>query len=375
MRIAVYIDALNADQSTWHGREWFIYETLQHMITTHRECEFTILSDKPFTGSYFQTGNVMTVALAPSGTGILLSPYRRINRKLCALLQEQRIEVLLSMTSFLPLHTDIPSCLVVGDIPPVAEDRRSRYLARHFSRYLAQASSVAVISNYYRQKLISRFHIPDKKISVVYHGVHDNFHPLGWEEREEIKNQYTDGREYFICLSRIHPEKNIINLLKAFSILKKRLHSNMVLVLAGAWEPMYKEFPELLRTYYFRDDVKWLGHVGQPEIAKLVGAAYAMICPSATESFDLSVLEALQCHVPVLAASGTASRETGGDAALYFDPLQADEMGNQLCEIYKNENLRAHLIAAADAQAAKFSWDRTAALLWQSLEQAVEEKK
>lgn len=371
MRIAVYAGFLNPDKNTWRGRDWFVYETLKRISTSHPEHEFLLLFDGTDPLQHFDTTGVKQIALGPKPQNVI-ALRRRVNRKLLALLKQHHADVLLSMAGLLPIRNKIPTCLVVQDLSftletPRRMSLRSRYLRRHFPQYLQKADTIATVSHFCKKELISRFQLPEEKITVVHKGVHENFRPLNWEEREEVKNEVTDEREYFIYVGTIHSGKNIINLLKAFSILKKKFRSNMMLVLAGALDPGYKKFPELLRTYHFRKDVKCLGPVGQPDLARLVGAAYSLICPSVGEGFGSPLLEALECRIPPLAAEHSAFEEVGEDAAFYFNPSSFEEMGEKLCEIFKDEDLRAALIAKADAQVAKFSWDQTADKLWSSL--------
>ena len=73
-----------------------------------------------------------------------------------------------------------------------------------------------------------------------------HFRPFTWTEKESWKDSFTEGREYFLYVGSVHPRKNLINLLKAFSGFKKRQKTNMQLVIAGrmAWqhEDFYKGF-------------------------------------------------------------------------------------------------------------------------------------
>lgn len=375
MRIAIYTDIVPKDETTWCGKDWFIYEIIHCIAGAHPEHEFIIISKETVDTSPFHLENLKQVSLGSSHS-TKFSYYRLFNWKLPALLREENTDALLSLNGFLPLKNKIPSCIVVQDISFIRtnvprSDNGQHYLKNHFGEYLSNAGSIAAVSDYCRKKLVNTFRIPNEKISVIHKGIHDDFRPLGWQEREEIKNEYTDGREYFIYAGDISRDKNIIHMLKGFSVLKKRLRSNMVLILAGKEDRAYKEFPELMRSYHFRDDVKRLGCVPVSEMAKLIGAAYALISPSVMESYSSSVTEALRCKVPVLAAAGSVYEELAGEAALYFDPFTPDDIGDKFCQIYKDENLRAMLIAHADEKAGQFNWSKTSDAIWNCMLQVV----
>lgn len=368
MRIAIYTDILSKDKTTWFGRDWFIYEIIHRITITHPEHAFIIVSKESFETFPFHTENVKTVSLE-SSRSTTFSFYRLLNWKLPILLKKEKIDLLLSLNGFLPLKSTVPSCLVVRDISFLINTNTFsntplRYLYHHFPRYLSGTSIIAAVSFFCKKELVNQFKIPEEKIRVIQQGICGDYHPLNWQEREEVKNEHTDGREYFIYAGKINQEKNIINMLKGFSVLKKRLRSNMVLILAGNVDPEYKAFPELMRSYHFRDDVKRIGHAGLFEMTKLIGAAYGLVSPSVMKSFDVSVLEALHCRVPVLAASNTVAAEIAGDAALYFNPFKPDDIGDKFCELYKDESLRAMLISQADKQASQFNWEKTSDALW-----------
>jgi len=102
-----------------------------------------------------------------------------------------------------------------------------------------------------------------------------------------------------------------------------------------------------------------------------MGSAYALVFPSYFEGFGVPIIEAMQCEIPVITSNTSSMPEIGGDAALYGDPDNADSIAKQMIQLYKDENLRNSLIEKGKIQAAKFSWDITADLFWESMQQAV----
>lgn len=375
MHIAIYTDIITSIKAQWTEKDWFIYEIIHRITVAHPEHEFIIISKEPFENILSQSENIKYVSLE-SSRSTRFSLYRLLNWKLPSILKKEKAEALLSLNGFLSLKSKIPCCLVLQDTSFIsgqaaASDKKLNYLKKHIQQYLLKANSIATVSAFCKKELVSRFNISSEKITIIHQGIHADFRPLNWQEREEVKNEYTDGREYFIYSGNISEGKNIINMLKGFSVLKKRLRSNMVLILAGKEDPDYKEFPELMRSYHFRDDVKRMRKVSQPEIIKLIGAAYSLVSPSVTESYSSAVTEALRCRVPVLTAADSVYEELAGDAALYFNPLKPDDIGDKFCEIYKDEKLRARLIAHTEKQANQYSWEKTAETLWNCLWQVV----
>ena len=146
----------------------------------------------------------------------------------------------------------------------------------------------------------------------------------------------------------------------------------MKLVLAGRLAWKNDEFLKLLNTYKYRRDVVLTGYVEEDELVKLTGSAYALVYPSLFEGFGVPVLEAMRCHVPVLTSRNTSMEEIAGDAGLYFNPQDPADMGDKLMRIYKDEDLRSILIKKGIEKEKEYSWDRTAELVWECMQKAVE---
>ena len=117
----------------------------------------------------------------------------------------------------------------------------------------------------------------------------------------------------------------------------------------------------------YKDDVKWVGYMNVEELSQVTGAAYAMVYPSFFEGFGIPILEALKCDVPAIVSHTSSMPEVAGDAGLLVDPNNVDDIAAKMEQLYKDETLRAKLIAAAPAQVQKFTWEKAADILWQNI--------
>jgi glycosyltransferase involved in cell wall biosynthesis len=217
-----------------------------------------------------------------------------------------------------------------------------------------------------------QYGIPESRIHVVYSAAKNSFRVLSGGEKEKIKERYTGNREYFLYTGAIHPRKNLLNLLKAFSVFKKKQNSNLKMVIAGRLAWKYNVFVELLKTYKYRHDVIVTGYLPEEELAALTAAAYAMVYPSLWEGFGVPVLEAMRCGVPVITSKNSPMEEIAGEAALFADPEQFHDIAEKMMQVYKDEKLRQELIDKGKDIEPAYSWDRTAELLWESMLAAVE---
>jgi glycosyltransferase involved in cell wall biosynthesis len=170
----------------------------------------------------------------------------------------------------------------------------------------------------------------------------------------------------------IHPRKNLINLLKAFSLFKKRMQSGMKLVIAGRLAWKNDEFLKLLNTYKYRNEVVLTRYLPEKELALLTGAAYALVYPSLFEGFGIPVVEAMKCEVPSLTSLKTSMQEVAGDAAIYFDANDHADIADKMMMIYRDENLRKQLIEKGKERVQLYTWEKSAELFWQSILKTVE---
>ena len=75
----------------------------------------------------------------------------------------------------------------------------------------------------------------------------------------------------------------------------------------------------------------------------------------------------MEVQVPIITSNVTSLPEIAGDAAILVNPLDIQEIKNAMMSIYNNESLCKELIKKGLVQKQKFSWDKSANLLWNSI--------
>ncbi len=166
--------------------------------------------------------------------------------------------------------------------------------------------------------------------------------PATWEERESLKQELAGGKEYFIVNAEDTSGERIVNMLKAFSLFKKWQQSNMQLLLANPEDA--PKIRALLQKYKYRDDIKVISSATAAEQATLIKAAMAYICLPENDITGYSTAMALQCNVPAITYDIGAVPETGGEAVLYADPGNSEDIAGKMIKLSKDEKLRAQLI-------------------------------
>ncbi len=373
MRIAVNTRFLLSDYLEGYG--YFTFEIFKYLTHSYPEHQFIFIFDRPFDKRFIFAPNITPVVIGPPARHPLIWKYW-YDVKIPLVLKKYKADVFVSADGLCSLTTKLPQCLVVHDLaflhyPSHIKKSQLFFFKRYVPKFLKKAKSIATVSEFSKRDISHHYKTDPRKINVVYSAAKEIFKPVAIEIAEETKNKYANGKEYFLYVGAIHPRKNLLNLLKAFSIFKKRQRSNIKLILAGRLAWKYDFFMQNLKKYKYRDEVIMLGYLCEDELVKIIASSYALLYPSLLEGFGVPVLEAMKCNVPVITSSHSSMEEIAKDAALYADAENFEDIAENMMRIYKDENLRKELIEKGKMIAPQYSWQRTAELLWQSILQAV----
>ncbi len=329
----------------------FIHETFKRITAQQPQHTFLFILDKPYDLSLVFSENV--IPLIVSSVKASLLSQLRINHKIYSLLKKYKADVFVSTQTL--SNTKIPQCLIASDNIP--------------SKSLNKSSIILTHSEFAKKEIIEKYKINPDKICIVYNGVEEIYKPLLFDEKENVKEQYANGNEFFLITETLQSKKNVLDLLKAFSVFKKMQKSNMQLLIFVQTR-VTKEIVEALRLFKFKSDVKILGKLDKKEHIKITGGAYAFISPFARDGYS-HILEAMKCDVPVITNNVVgAIPEVASDAALYFNSNDYKDIADKMMLIYKDEKLRQHLIDKGREQVKKYNWEKSAPMLWMSIEKA-----
>lgn len=231
-----------------------------------------------------------------------------------------------------------------------------RWLFSQKVRFACKAAdTIIAISEQTKRDMMEFFHADESKIEVVYQGCSNIFRqPISEEQIAEVKIKYSLPQNYLLDVGAIEPRKNLKNLVRAMAAAK----IDMPLVAIGGHSKYADEVAELAQQL----GVRLLLRHGVPfaDFPAIYKGAEVLCYPSIFEGFGIPILEAMCVGTPVLTSTGSCFAETGGDAALYANPLDIDEIGEQLKIILTNNHLREEMITKGAIQANRFTDEQVA---------------
>jgi glycosyltransferase involved in cell wall biosynthesis len=366
MIIAVNTISPGKNSTEIHGN--FIYEAFVRIVKQHPQNTFIFIFGRPY-HTLTLSENIIPVVIGPPAHPWLWKFW--YNYKIPAVLKKYKADVFVSGDGIYSLRTKIPQCLVITDLAflhyPGLLKNHARFYKKNTRKFLQKAAVIVTVSEFCKKDILTHYDVDENKIHVAFSGVDEIFNPANVGEREKIKEQYAGGNEYFLISGENYLRQNVLNLLKAFSVFKKRLKSNMKLLIVVKGAEKQDAFTKDLRLFKYKNDVHQLGSISAIEIARITTAAYAMVYPVYFDCCGIPLLESMRSGVPIITSNLSALREIGGDAALYFDPHDYADIAGKMMLMFKDERLRNELIVKGNQQGKKYNWQTTAELLWASI--------
>lgn len=223
------------------------------------------------------------------------------------------------------------------------------------------AKKIIAVSRNTAKDLQEILHTPLKKVHVIYEGVAPEFQPLTDQTQiQTTLNKYAIKQPFLLYTGVWRDHKNIYGLLEAFSKLLPA-HPDLQLIITGKTDNIYaQEVLSAIQKFKLENNLVLPGLVAEKELIELINAAYAYIFPSFYEGFGLPPLEAMQCATPAVVSNTSCLPEICGNAALYFNPYDPDDMAAQMDKILVNPELAADLIKKGLSHVRKFSWSKMA---------------
>jgi len=243
-------------------------------------------------------------------------------------------------------------------IHDVSQERHPEWFSPNFVRFYhfmyprvaKKSHAVITVSEFSKREITETLNIPAEKIHVINCSAghyHDNI-------QNNTSPTVENNERYLLTVSSMDPRKNFVRLVEAF---KKIDDKSVKLYIIGM---KFKAFntPDLLNL--INENIVLPGYIDDDVLRDKYRNALGFIYPSLYEGFGIPPLEAMTYGCPVINSDIPALRETSGDAVLYTDPFDIEDMTSKMNLLVSDNDLRKSLQVKGYEQAKKYSWEKSA---------------
>lgn len=353
------------------GVSRFTFEVIRRITRSNPFSTFALIFDKEFDKSLLFSPNTEGYILKPSARHPLLWYYWH-EWQLPPLLKKTGADIFLSPDGFISLRSDVPSIPVIHDLnfyhrPADVPKLTSLYYRHFFRRYAKKAVRLITVSHFCKEDIASYLSIDPAMIDVAYNGVSEYFTPVDKKGTDDFRQQLTGGSPFFLFVGNFSPRKNIAGVLNAYNRFRSISGLNHKLVLTGGKLFLNRDTNRLIRSSLWSDDIILTGSKIHEDLRLLYASAVSLVFVPWFEGFGIPAVEAKRCGTPVILSNTTSLPEVGGEAAIYVNPSNIEEICSAMINIATDEDLRSSLSEKGLKESLKFTWDKTAESIWESV--------
>ncbi len=372
MKIAVNTRLLLKDRLEGIGH--FTAEIFQRLVKDHPEVDWYFIFDRPYHSDFIYDERIKTKVIFPPTRHPVLW-HLWFQWSLPRFLRKEKIDLFISPDGMIPLYGKTRSISVIHDLnyehqPQNLDPVAGGYMRKYYPKFAQRANRLVTVSEYCKQDLHKTYKLKLDKIDVVPNASGNYLKPLALPLQVEVQKQYAHGEDYFLHLGALNPRKNLEGLMLAYQHYRSS-EGRKKLLIVGEKMLWTKELEEAFQNNPYKEDIIFTGRLTDLELSRVLASATALCMVSHFEGFGIPILEAFSCDCPVICANNTAMPEVAGEAALYVDSRDADSIAKAM-HLIEDLDLRQSLIEQGRKQKLKFSWNRSATLMWSSILKALD---
>jgi glycosyltransferase involved in cell wall biosynthesis len=267
--------------------------------------------------------------------------------------------------TFLPdgiRHKMLVHDLIPKVFPDYLDNWRKKIYFYLSGRAIRHADKVITVSEWSKKDIHKYLGVPLQKIKAAYPSIDERFFgKIDWDRDNEILERYNIYGRYVLYVGGFDFRKNVSALLQAFKLMTLRYGTNEFnLVLGGEdksrYSRLFTDIKSEIKELDLGEKVTLAGFIAQDDLPAIYRHAELFVFPSLYEGFGLTPLEAMASGAPTAVSKSSSLPEVGGDAILYFNPYDIEEMARIINKVLKNSKLKKRLSEKGRERAEKFKW-------------------
>ncbi len=271
---------------------------------------------------------------------------------------KNKSDVLFVPSHILPTISGKRSAITIHDLawkyfPEVYSKNEIKTQNFSIRRAIVKKASIIVYSKSTELDLKKFYPKTTKLIKFVPMG----FKPINSDSKLSDELATKVSGKYILFVGRLESKKNIINLVKAYSMLRSEREIKDKLVLAGNPGFGYDEIKQEINLSKFKNDIIETGFVSDNNRNALYKNASLFAFPSLFEGFGFPILEAFSAGIPVVTSNVSSMPEVAGAGAILVNPKKPFEIAASMSQILNKPQIGQKLITIGKKQITKYSWD------------------
>ena len=360
MKIGIIADPLDNQNAGVHIYTKSLIQALEKNDGGH---EFILVRMKNDPAISFE--QVIIPAKFLSGPFSFLRPIHTAYRLFYSIpraFRKRKVDLVIEPAHFGPfnLPQKIKRLTVIHDLTPIKFPQYHPWLSQKlqnvFLGNILKKALVVITNSHNTSKDLEEYYpVTKDKNKAIHLGKEDLYKP---KENIEVLKKYGVRTPYFLHVGTIEPRKNLIRLMKAFSVFCKT-SSDYTLVLSGGKGWKNEAFDKEYENHPFKDRIVLTGYVEKDDLPYLYSHSQAFIYPSLYEGFGFPVLEAMACGAPVICSNSSSLPEVGGDVPIYVHPESVEELANAMIKVSRlSDEEKDNIKEQGVRQSEMFSWKK-----------------
>lgn len=270
-------------------------------------------------------------------------------------LKEDEIIYCTNQNLAIPLLWKKRKCIVtVHDLIPLTNAEQNntpkKCLFFFIKKALCKATHIIADSQHTKKDIVKFIGYPEEKITII---------PLGIDHNDFFDKKIKREENTILYVGSDAKRKNIALIIKAIAVLAKEMPTIRFVKVGQAQDDQMKRYlQELAGKLGIEKNIIWKDYIN--DLANEYNKATVFVFPSLYEGFGFPVLEAMACGCPVICSNRTSLPEIAGDAAVYINGEDENELVTAIKRVLSNKQLQEKLRKKGYAQAKKFTWGKCA---------------
>ena len=239
---------------------------------------------------------------------------------------------------------------------PFGLEKIRLYIIKFLQIYSMNNATRVIFLSKYSKKIICKNLRKNINSDIIYHGIEENFRKINPNKLNKYQQNYSFKKKIkIVYVSPLFLYKNHLTVVKAFSRLKKK-YNNLDIKFIGNYNHNLKLYNNIIETNPSINNKNFVGEINRNKLVKTLIQSDIFVFASSTETFGISLLEAMALGIPIVCSNKSSLPEILKNGGLYFDPKNYFQLSNQIELLIKNKKIRKKISEQSRKIALTFSW-------------------